>query len=290
MTSTDLATTPRPAAIAPALISDAEIDRTYRVAKALAMSNFFKDAKQAEQAFAKILLGRDLGLSPTQAMIGIHIVEGKPEMSANLQAQRVREYRGAEGQRYDYKVVEHTDKVCKLAFRRKEADGDWEDLGVETFTIEDAARAGLAGKQVWKAYTRNMLFARCLSNGVAFHCPEVMGGHRVYHEGEIETTAPAAAGAVGAQPATEVAPVAESAAAEAEPVDADVLLSDDERVELVQACAARGFEDMTMLLTSVGAESTDDLTAAQRDRILEKLLDAPAREPAAEPVPVEAKA
>jgi hypothetical protein len=69
-----------------ATMTDGEIDRLFRVAKALAMSGMFKDARQAEQAFAKILLGRDLGLSPTQAMTGIHIVEGKPEIAATTLA------------------------------------------------------------------------------------------------------------------------------------------------------------------------------------------------------------
>jgi phage recombination protein Bet len=66
----------------------------------------------------------------------------------------------------------------------------------------------------------------------------------------------------------------------------NTLLTDDERAELVQACAERGHEDMTMLLTAVGAESTDDLTGDQRDQILAKLVDLPVREP----VRVEARA
>jgi hypothetical protein len=179
-------------AMAPALIGDAEIARTWRVANALARSRFFKDALQAEQAFAKMLLGRDLGLSPTQAMIGIHIVEGKPEVSANLQAQFVREYVGPDGTRYDYKRVEATDEVCELQFLRRRVDSDeWEVLGNERFTMEDAKRAGLTNPSrngapsMYVKYPRNMLFARCMSNGSAFHCPEVNNGHRLYYPGEV---------------------------------------------------------------------------------------------------------
>src|ERR1044071_303709 len=62
------------------LMTDDEIRRSWRLASSLAASGMFKDAKQGEQAFAKILIGRDLGLTPTQAMTGIHIVEGKPEV------------------------------------------------------------------------------------------------------------------------------------------------------------------------------------------------------------------
>lgn len=164
----------------------AEIDTAVRIAQNLAAGGMFKDARQAEQAFTKIMLGRDLGLSPTQAMTSIHVVEGKPELSANLQAQLVKSYRGPDGERYDYLVREHTDQVCEIEFRRREVGGDWETLGVERFTITDAERAGLAGRKgPWQTYPRNMLWARCISNGVNFHCPEVARGLRVYHEGEI---------------------------------------------------------------------------------------------------------
>jgi hypothetical protein len=159
----------------PGLITDREIATLFEVARALAASGMFKDARQAEQAFAKVLIGRDLGLSPTEAMMGLHIVEGKPELSAALQAAFVKRTPG-----YDYRVLEHTTDACEIAFYR---DGD--ELGRSRFTMEDARTAGLAGRGPWKSYPKNMLFARAMSNGVAFHCPEVTGGVRVYSEGEI---------------------------------------------------------------------------------------------------------
>jgi len=169
-----------------AVPSSNEIERLEHIANNLAGSGLFKDATAAKQAFAKMMYGRDLGLSPTVAMTGLHVVEGKPELSANLQAQLVKSYRGPDGERYDYLVREHTDQVCEIEFRRREVGGDWETLGVERFTITDAERAGLAGRKgPWQTYPRNMLWARCISNGVNFHCPEVARGLRVYHEGEI---------------------------------------------------------------------------------------------------------
>ena len=168
-----------------ALPSDGEINRTYRLAKALAMSGMFKDTARAEQAFAKILIGRDLGLSATEAMTSIHVVEGKPELSANLQAAFVREYRSPEGARYDFLVREIAPERCAIAFRRIHADGQTEELGDSVFTLEDAKAAGLAGRPTWKSYARNMMFARALSNGVAWFCPEVTFGHRTYTDGEI---------------------------------------------------------------------------------------------------------
>lgn len=178
------------------LMSDGEIKRAWRVANALAQSRMFKDVHQAEQAFAKILLGRDLGLSPTQAMTGIHIVEGKPELAATTLAAFVRRKSG-----YDYKVQWRLAKTREWVEddNGEEVDGckviftvDGEVRGVSTFTAEDSKRAGLldrtgrnGGVSNHKRYPRNMFFARAMSNGVKFHVPEALGGVPVYFEGEI---------------------------------------------------------------------------------------------------------
>lgn len=237
-------------------ITGGEMEVLFRLGRGLARSGMFKDATQADQAFAKLIFGRDLGLSATQAMTDIHIIEGKPEMSANLQASKVRS-----SERYEYEVVELTDTRCELQFWK---DGD--EVGDSAFTIEDATRAGLAGKGVWQKYPKNMLFARAMSNGVAWFCPDVMNGIRVYAEGELVDVQ---------RVARSGAPVAE-ASAEAEPEDAtvvadgDALLNEDQVAELVGAFVAAG-ADIEMFLTAVGLESTDDITAAAAYRLREKL-------------------
>ena len=171
-----------------------EVNDLARLANYLAKSGFFRDALAGYQAFAKLLFARDLGLSATAALTGIHIVEGKPELSANIQAQMVRCYLGVGGERYDYRVISSKDERherCEIEFYRI-VDGRRETLGSSEFTIKDAERAGLtrptrSGQPSnYAKFPPNMLFARAMSNGVAFHCPEVTRGIRVYHEGEIE--------------------------------------------------------------------------------------------------------
>jgi hypothetical protein len=163
-----------------AAMSDAELERMYRVAKALALSKRFPDARTADEAFAKVLLGRDLGLSPTQAMTGIYIVEGKPQIAATTLAGFVRK-----SERYDYSVDELTDEKCSVTFYRDDAGGEG-DLGTSTFTIDEAKRAGLVkDKGGWVKYPRNMLFARAMSNGVKWFCPDLMGGVPIYTEGDV---------------------------------------------------------------------------------------------------------
>ncbi len=183
----------------PGIAAAGEVAELGKLANLLARSGFFADARGGYQAFAKLLFGRDLGLSATAAMTGVHIVEGKPELSANIQAQMVRCYVGVGGERYDYRVISSKDERherCEIEFYRT-VDGRRETLGRSEFTIEDAERAGLTRPRRlgqpsnYAKFPPNMLFARAMSNGVAFHCPEVTRGIRVYHEGEIDATATA---------------------------------------------------------------------------------------------------
>lgn len=178
---------------APAIMNSAEMEQTWRVAKALAASGFFKDAQQAEQAFGKILLGRDMGLAPMEAMLAIHLIEGKAEMSADFHATRVKLTPG-----YDYDVewtgeVDTDTQGCSITFLVPYKGEPYVRERISDFTIKDAKRAGLydrkgpkGGDGNWKKFPRNMLFARAMSNGVAWFCPEVMGAVRIYTPGEVE--------------------------------------------------------------------------------------------------------
>src|SRR4029450_4198771 len=82
--------------------------------------------------------------------------------------------------KYDYHVLELTDEVCAIRFLEA-----GEVIGESVFTMEDAKRAGLDKQNpTYHSYPRNMLFARAMSNGVAWYCPDVTMG-RVYGEGEL---------------------------------------------------------------------------------------------------------
>jgi len=135
-------------------------------------SGMFADIKSAQQAVVKIMAGAEMGISPFQAMSGIHIIQGKPTIGAGLMASRVK----ASG-KYNYKVTEMTDKVCTIDF----IEGG-QSIGTSSFTIEDAKKAGT--KNLDK-FPRNMLFARAMSNGVRWFCPDIYEGP-VYVPEEME--------------------------------------------------------------------------------------------------------
>ena len=85
--------------------------------------------------------------------------------------------------RYDYRVKTLTDEVCEIEFFEREG-GKRESLGVSTFTRADAVKAGT---QNLNKFARNMLFARCISNGIKWFCPDVFSGS-VYTPEELGAT------------------------------------------------------------------------------------------------------
>ena len=130
------------------------------IAKSFADSGMFPDCKSMAQAAVKIQAGREFGIQPFAAMSGIHIIQGKPTIGAGLMAARVKGFG-----KYDYKVIEHNDKVCSIEYFQGK-----ESIGISTFTIEDARKAGT--KNLDK-FPKNMLFARAMSNGVKWFTPDI---------------------------------------------------------------------------------------------------------------------
>lgn len=127
-------------------------------------SGYFKDVKEAAQAAVKIMYGRELGFSPVIAMTGIHIIEGKPALSANLMGAMIKR-----SGRYDYRVAELNDTNCILVFIE-----NGNEVGVSGFSMADAKRAGvIRSGGSWEKYPRNMMFARALSNGLKLYCPDL---------------------------------------------------------------------------------------------------------------------
>lgn len=169
------------------------LDDLQRVARLLAASGYFEAKGSSEQAIAqlatKVLAGREMGFSPFASVNGIHIIQGKPTVSAQLMAAAVKG-----SAKYDYRIRQQDDAACRIEFFERTAKG-LDSLGVSVFTADDAKRAGT---QNMAKFARNMLFARAMSNGVRWYCPDVFAsgvytpeemGAAVNGEGEIvETT------------------------------------------------------------------------------------------------------
>jgi hypothetical protein len=136
-------------------------------------SGMFTDIKSQAQAVVKILAGKELGLAPLEAMTNLYIVNGKVALQAKVIGALIKK-----SGKYDYNVEKLTDEECVMAFFKLE-DGKRTELGKSSFTIKDAAKAGIVNKDVWKSYPRNMLFARALSNGARWYSSDAFCGYSV---------------------------------------------------------------------------------------------------------------
>ena len=185
------------------------LDDVQRVAKLLAMSNYF-DAKAAQgelaiaQLATKILAGREMGYGPFASVQGIHVIQGKPVISANLMAAAVKR-----SGRYDYRVRRLDNDGCEVEFFQRNGD-KLESVGKSAFTRDDAKAAGLLGKDNWSKFARNMYFARALSNGIRWFCPDVFDGSAAYTPDELGIDEDADGNVIDVQPTAVTPPPAAS--------------------------------------------------------------------------------
>ena len=155
------------------------MDEIARTAKMLAMSGYF-DGKgdintQIAQIGTRILAGQEMGFGPFASNAGIHIIQGKPTVGANLMAAAVKAHPA-----YDYRVRHMGADYVTIEFFQ-----NGESLGISEFTAADAKAAST---QNMGKFARNMLFARAMSNGVRWYCPDVFFGNAVYTPDELDNT------------------------------------------------------------------------------------------------------
>lgn len=138
-------------------------------------SGLFQDTKSLAQAIVKIQAGKEIGIPPVQAMMGINIMQNKISLSAGLIGQLLKKA----GYQYKATWYPNQQNAESVAISLWEPGAKWrevEPMAEVSFSMEDAHRAGLAKKDVWRKYPSNMLFARAISNAARWHAPEVLCG------------------------------------------------------------------------------------------------------------------
>lgn len=108
-----------------------------------------------QDAMLVIMRGREIGLPPATAMLSVHIVNGKPSLSArakvaSVQANPLCEY---------FEEVSASDTEATYETKRRGA----KRVQTETFTLAEAERAGLLKNKTWAQYPKAMLRARASS-------------------------------------------------------------------------------------------------------------------------------
>ena len=140
-------------------------------------SGMFPDCKSQAQGIVKILAGRELGLTPFQSMSGIYLVNGRLALQSNVMSGLVRK-----SKRYDFNVVKIDDEGCSIDFFDISIPEAPKKLGTSSFGKADAAKTGKINSETYKSYPRNMYYARALSNGARWYCPDAIMGYHSYEE------------------------------------------------------------------------------------------------------------
>ena len=152
------------------------VDDLGRIGTMMAKSGYFTDARDAAQASVKVMAGMEMGFGAFASMTGIFIIQGKPAVGANLMAGAVKA-----NPKYDYRVKKMADDEVIIEFFEI-TDGKRESIGTSSFTVADARKAMV--KNLDK-FPRNMLFARAMSNGIRWFCPDVFKGNTAYVPEEL---------------------------------------------------------------------------------------------------------
>lgn len=142
----------------------------------LVRTGFLPDhIKNGAQAAAIILAGRELGMPPMRALRSLVLVKGKVTEYADSQLSRFK----SDGGRAVFKTLDETKAVLWL----KHPNGDEH---TESFTMEDAKRAGLTSSGMYSKFAKAMLRSRTITAGLKSIGWE--GGAGVYDPAELAPT------------------------------------------------------------------------------------------------------
>lgn len=238
-----------------AVLTPEMYDTFDKMAKDVVQSGFTKLTEfQVKYIFMK---GFELQVSPMQALDGINNIMGKPTCSAQFMLGLI----NRSGQLEDMKITVD-DIGCTVTMKRK---GRSEHI--EIFTMKDAAKMQLDGKDPWKKQPKTMMKWRAVAACARVVFPDVIQGLYTHEEmgaevnvtedGDmivvskaepqqipatvIETPPAVPPSAPASQPAPQVAPSPYSFTPPQKPVYGDPAWTDVEAIAFKKECFDKGY-------------------------------------------------
>lgn len=145
-------------------------DQLQQMGVALAKSGLF-GMKSAEQAIALMLVAQAEGQHPATIAQDYDIIQGRAARKTHSVLARFQQSGGS------VQWHELTDSKAHATFSHPQGGS----VPI-AWTIDQARKIGLAGKDNWKNYPRAMLRARCIAEGVRAVYPAAIGGMLVSEE------------------------------------------------------------------------------------------------------------
>ncbi len=147
------------------------IENVHAMAKEVSQSGLFPGIGDEKKAFTLMMICQSEGLHPMQALKRYNIIEGRPAMNAAAMQ--------AEFQRKGGRITFHKRDMtcCQATFTHPE----YGEITVAA-TMDELKKTGVAigkGGQLKANYSRHprqMLHARCISEGINALCPEIKVG------------------------------------------------------------------------------------------------------------------
>lgn len=140
------------------------LDEMRMFAQAAVRSRFY-GFKSEEEMLPLMIIAQSQGRSFTSVVEEYSVINGRPALKAESMLARFQKAGG------HIKWTELSDTRCAAIFSHPQCDPvqiDWD--------MERAKAAGLAGRDMWKKFARNMLKARVISDGVRTAYPACLGG------------------------------------------------------------------------------------------------------------------
>ncbi len=132
-------------------------DTMEKMALAVSKSKLWKTVDTPEKAIALMLLCQSEGLHPMTAVRRYDLIQGVPALKSEAQLAEFYKRGGV------VKWIERSATACRAKFSHPKHCPD----GVEiAWTMDDARKAGLATKDNWVKFPRQMLSARVAAEGV----------------------------------------------------------------------------------------------------------------------------
>lgn len=284
--STAVATTEQPRAKPPAVQAGGtisamiprDVDQAFRLARAIAMSGMAPKAYGTDEnkCFVGILAGAEVGFAPMQALQSIAVINGNPSIWGDGALALVQ----ASGLLVD---IEETDDghtaTCRVERKGKSPI-------VRTFSMDDAKKAGLAGKAgPWTQYPQRMRQMRARSWALRDGFPDVLKGLHIAEEVRDRPEQPEAPqtmrlssdmlaqqAGVTVQHGARILDVIEGETftpiEQAQEADAEAITIDDEAPGALSEAAQQALDDIDGPLDDDQADEGPDPREAEADRII----------------------